>query len=50
MKDRYEAASSKEEAKGIEGSVTEEVAAPKKTRIDRYNVLKYILSLHFILV
>ena len=51
MKDRSEAASSKEEANKIEGSVAEEVAAPKrKLELIVTMYLKYILSLRFILV
>ena len=51
MKDRSEAASSKEEANEIEESVAEEVAAPKrKLELIVTMYLKYILSLRFILV
>ena len=45
MKDRSEAASSNEEAKGIEGSVAEEVAAPKRKL--ELIVTMYILKMYF---
>ena len=49
MKDRSEAASSNEEAKGIEGSVAEEVAALKrKLELIVTMYLKCISSLHYI--
>ena len=51
MKDTSEAARSKEEAKGIEERVAEEVPTPKrKLELIVTMYLKYISSLHFIMV